>query len=57
MDDMNKTGSPDRDRINLDEDYEIRYWTEALGVTEDELRQAVAAVGSTSAAVREHLGR
>ncbi|WP_082028818.1 DUF3606 domain-containing protein [Xanthomonas sacchari] len=49
------TGSPDRDRINLHEDYEVRYWTQALGVTADELRAAVRAVGSSAAAVRAHL--
>jgi Protein of unknown function (DUF3606) len=25
-DDKSKTGAPDRDRINLNEDYELRYW-------------------------------
>lgn len=56
-DDKSRTGSPDRDRINLDEDYEVLYWTEALGVSVEELRQAVAAVGSTATAVRRHLGK
>lgn len=54
-DDKSKTGSPDRDRINLSEDYEVRYWTKELGVSERELRDAVQAVGNTSKAVREHL--
>lgn len=54
-DDKRKTGSPDRDRISLGEDYEMQYWTQALGVSEDELRQAVQAVGSTAEAVRNHL--
>ncbi|WP_447730460.1 DUF3606 domain-containing protein [Pseudoxanthomonas suwonensis] len=56
-DDTKQVGSPDRDRINLSEDYEVRYWTEALGVSEQQLREAVAAVGSTADAVRRHLGR
>lgn len=56
-DDKSQTGSPDRDRINLEEDYEVQYWTDALGVTADELRNAVAAVGSTATAVRRHLGK
>lgn len=56
-DDKSQTGSPDRDRINLDEDYEVLYWTKALGVSAEELRQAVAAVGSTATAVRRHLGK
>ncbi|WP_313210992.1 DUF3606 domain-containing protein [Stenotrophomonas sp.] len=56
-DDKKKTGSPDRDRINVNEDYEVQYWTKTLGVTAAQLREAVKAVGSTSAAVRKHLGK
>ena len=56
-DDKTKTGAADRDRINVNEDYELQYWTKALGVSADELRAAVKAVGPTAAAVREHLGK
>ena len=56
-DDKKKTGFPDRDRINVNEDYEVQYWTKTLGVTAAQLREAVKAVGPTSAAVREHLGK
>ncbi|WP_081770134.1 DUF3606 domain-containing protein [Luteimonas huabeiensis] len=56
-DDKRKTGAPDRDRINLNEDYEVRYWTQALGVTAEQLREAVKAVGPTADAVRRHLGK
>ena len=45
----------DRDRINLEEDYEIRYWTEALGCTEEQLRQAVRDVGASARNVRAFL--
>jgi len=54
-DDKQNPGSPDRDRINVNEDYELRYWTQALGVSAEELRAAVAAVGPTANAVRAHL--
>lgn len=57
MDDKKNTGSPDRDRINLQEDYEVQYWTKTLGVSAEELRRAVEAVGSTANAVRRHLGK
>lgn len=57
MDDKKDTGSPDRDRINLQEDYEVQYWTKALGVTAEQLRKAVESVGSTANAVRRHLGK
>jgi hypothetical protein len=56
-DDKNKTASPDRDRINVNEDYEVQYWTKALGVSAAQLKEAVKAVGPTSAAVRKHLGK
>ena len=56
-DDKSKAGGPDRDRINVNEDYELQYWTKALGVSADELREAVKAVGPTAAEVRQHLGK
>lgn len=56
-DDKKNAGSPDRDRINVNEDYELQYWTKALGVSAEELRAAVNAVGPTAAAVRQHLGK
>jgi hypothetical protein len=55
-DDKTKSGSPDRDRINTSEDYEVRYWAEKFGVSHDELKQAVKDSGSNSAkTVEEYL--
>jgi hypothetical protein len=54
-DDKSKVGSPDRDRINVHEDYEVRYWSEKFGVTAEELEGAVTAVGPTAKAVEAHL--
>ena len=54
-DDKTHVGSPDRDRISLGEDYEVRDWTRSLGVSEAELREAVDAVGNSAAAVRAYL--
>lgn len=56
-DDKHNTGSPDRDRINVREDYEVRYWTEILGVSAEELRAAVESVGPTTEAVLKHLNK
>lgn len=56
-DDLSKRGQQDRSRINLQEEHEVRYWTEALGVSREELQRAVEQVGVSAAAVREHLGR
>lgn len=55
-DDKMKTGGPDRDRISLDEDYEVRDWAAKFGVTEKALRDAVARVGDRAEAVRRELG-
>jgi hypothetical protein len=54
-DDTRNPGRPDRDRINLEQDYEVRDRTQSPGVTEDELRKAVQAVGNTASKVREYL--
>ena len=44
-DDKTKAGPADRTRINVNEDYELRYWTAKFGCTTTELKAAVAAVG------------
>ena len=55
MDNTNKTGTPDRNTINLNEDYEVTYWTKELGVTKEELTEAVNKAGKSAQAVREYL--
>ena len=57
MDDPNKRGEQDRDRIALHQEHEASYWTKALGVTREQLQAAVEAVGDSAAAVRRHLGK
>jgi hypothetical protein len=47
----------DASRIALGEDYEVRYWTKKFGVSEDELADAVKAVGNSADAVARHLGK
>lgn len=54
-DDTKNVGSPDRDRISLSEDYEVRDWSKSLGVSEDRLREAVGKVGNSADKVREYL--
>jgi len=56
-DNLQNHGQQDRSRINVHEDYEVRHWTQALGVSKEELEQAVKAVGPAVSAVREHLGK
>jgi hypothetical protein len=54
-DDTTQRGPSDRSRINLTQEHEVRYWTQALGVSEAELSRAVGAVGSSADKVREFL--
>lgn len=56
MDNRGKKGQPDRSRINLSEDYEVKYWTKHLGVTREQLAKAVEKVGNSAASVRKELG-
>jgi hypothetical protein len=54
-DDKTKSGGQDRSRISLDEDYEVRDWASKFGVTADELKAAVRAVGNDAKAVEARL--
>lgn len=54
-DDRTKKGMQDRTRINTSEDYELRYWSEKLGVTQDQLKAAVTKVGNSVSAVEMEL--
>ncbi|MCE7043157.1 DUF3606 domain-containing protein [Dyadobacter sp. CY312] len=56
-DDKTKQGVADSSRINVKEDYEVAYWTDALNVTREELEQAVREVGTSAAAVRKYLNK
>lgn len=56
-DDLNIRRPADAEKVNVHEDWEVRYWTTRFGVTEDQLRAAVAAVGTSAAAVARHLGK
>lgn len=56
-DDKSKIGAADRSRINVNEDYELQDWSRKFGVTKDELRAAVKAVGPMADDVRRHLGK
>jgi len=47
----------DRNRISLEQDYEVRDWARSLGVSEQELRASVEVVGNSAAKVKEHLHR
>ncbi|MEZ2298930.1 DUF3606 domain-containing protein [Variovorax sp. RCC_210] len=56
-DDLSKRGPQDARRINVNELHEVRYWTQTLGVTEAQLRSAIAAAGVEVKDVRVYLGK
>ena len=56
-DDKSKRGSPDRDRIDMNDEDEVRNWTKSLGISREELQRAVQAAGNQADKVREFLGR
>ena len=44
-DDLKQTGKPDDQRINVNQDHELSYWSQKLGVSRDRLREVVAKAG------------
>lgn len=57
MDDKKKTGTPDRDLINVNEPYEVRDWADKFGVTHVQLKAAVNAVGNSAKKVEAYLNK
>lgn len=56
-DDLQNRGPQDRSRINVNEEWEVAYWTKELGLSKEELEAAVKAAGPSVSAVRQHLGK
>jgi len=57
MDSKINRGQPDRSLINMEEDYEVKYWTKHLRVSREDLQRAIDKVGNAAAAVRKELGK
>lgn len=49
------TDAEQPDTIDLGNPEQLRYWTERLGVTEEQLRQAMQGAGNSGRAVTQHL--
>lgn len=56
-DDPTNRGNADRIRINMHEDYEVRYWTQKWNVSREQLGAAVNKVGVMVADVAKELGK
>lgn len=55
-DDLTRRKPEDPTKINVNQSWEIEYWTKKLGVTEQQLRTAVNAVGPLVKDVKRYLG-
>jgi hypothetical protein len=56
-DDKFNRGQPDRSKINMHEDYEVKYWTRHFGVTREELQKIVDRVGNSAREVAKEFGK
>lgn len=55
-DDRSVCSGQDRTRVNVNQDYEARYWAGKWNVSEEELRAAVGKVGPMVADLERHFG-
>jgi hypothetical protein len=49
--------SPDSKRININESYEVQYWSKKFGVSATELKDAVDKAGTSAEAVKNYFGK
>lgn len=56
-DNKDKTGWQDDSRINVNQPYELHYWSNELQVTPERLKEAVQIVGPMVKDVRGYLGK
>lgn len=56
-DDKSKKGPADRDRININEAYEVEYWSKELGISPQKLRELVEKHGVMVKDVKKALGK
>lgn len=54
MDNLDEVGA-ERQRISHEQEHEVRYWTQTLGVTKEQLTEAVRVVGPMADRVRQFL--
>jgi uncharacterized protein DUF3606 len=54
-DDLSKRGGQDRKRIDVSQDWEVRDWAQRFGVSQEDVKSAVKAVGDKAADVERYL--
>jgi hypothetical protein len=53
--DKTKSSGQHRERINVNQDYELRDWTKSLNTTPERIKPAMQAVGDRADKAREYL--
>ncbi|NMR33211.1 DUF3606 domain-containing protein [Chryseobacterium aquaticum] len=56
-DDLSKRRPQDATKVNVNESWELDYWSKEFGVAKERLKEAVKAVGTSVAAVKRYLGK
>lgn len=56
-DDLSKIRPQDASKVNVNETWELEYWSKKFGVTKEKLKEAVKAVGTSSVKVQKYLGK
>ncbi|WP_288462566.1 DUF3606 domain-containing protein [uncultured Chryseobacterium sp.] len=54
-DGLSKRRPQDASKVNVNETWELEYWSKKFGVTKELLKEAVKAVGTSAAAVKKYL--
>jgi hypothetical protein len=54
--DLKERAPRDRNRINVNEAWELRYWTKVLRADPERIKAAVKAVGTSIDAVKAYVG-
>ena len=54
-DDKDNKGSPDRDRIDVNDPNELEYWADAFNTTKEQIKEAVNQVGTSATRVKEYI--
>ncbi|MFY9840627.1 MAG: DUF3606 domain-containing protein [Xanthobacteraceae bacterium] len=52
-----KRAAPDRSKISMENETEVKHWTKHLGITRERLQSIVEKVGNSATSVRKELKR
>lgn len=56
-DDLSKRRPQDAAKVNVNESWELDYWSKKFSVTKERLKEAVKAVGTSAISVQKYLGK